>query len=133
MKPSSITIFEMITLLVLAFLSISHAAELPGLVLEEYVFETAPFPSCHAATAVELPNGELLCAFIGGTRERHPDFEICLSHKPVGGAWTAPISVADGVQPDGERLPTWNPVLFQPGDKDLTLHSKVGPHPKEWW
>jgi len=94
--------------------------------LEEYVFESAPFPSCHAATAVELPDGELLCAFFGGTRERHPDVEIRLARKPVGGMWTAPVSVADGVQSENERLPTWNPVLFQPSNRNLTLFYKVG-------
>ena len=119
-------------------LSLMQAAEgwtplRPGLLLEEFVFETAPFPSCHAATAVELANGELLCAFFGGTRERHPDVEIWIARKPVEGPWTAPMSIADGVQSGGDRLPTWNPVLFQPKRGALTLFYKVGPSPKEWW
>lgn len=106
---------------------------LPGLVLQEFIFETAPFPSCHAATAVELANGELLCAFFGGTRERDPDVEIWLARKPIGGNWTAPVSVADGVQSHSKRLPTWNPVLFRAISGELTLFYKVGPSPKEWW
>jgi predicted neuraminidase len=49
----------------------------PGLVLEEFVFESSPFfRSCHSATVLELPSGELLCAFFSGTRESHPDVEI---------------------------------------------------------
>ena len=39
------------------------------------------------------------------TRERHPDVRIWVS-RHVAGAWTAPVEVADGVQPDGTRLPT---------------------------
>lgn len=105
----------------------------PGFVMEEFVYKTAPFPSCHASTILELPDGELLCAFFGGTHERHPDVEIRLSRKPVGGEWTPPVSVADGVQSEGERLPTWNPVLFQPREGEIKLYYKVGPSPSQWW
>ena len=111
----------------------AYQAARKAVVLEEYVFESAPFPSCHAATALELTDGELLFAFFGGTRERHPDVEIRIARKPVGGVWSAPVSVADGVQSETERLPTWNPVLFQRSVGDLTLFYKVGPSPKEWW
>jgi predicted neuraminidase len=105
----------------------------PGVVAEEFVFETAPFPSCHASTILELPDGELLCAFFGGTAERHPDVEIWLSRKSPGDKWTPPVSVADGVQPAGRRLPTWNPVLFQTRGGEIMLFYKVGPSPGEWW
>lgn len=105
----------------------------PGLVAEEFVFERADFPSCHAATILELPDGELLCAFFGGTAERNPDVEIRLARKPAGGAWTPPVSVADGIQPDGRRLPTWNPVLMPGPGGEIVLFYKVGPSPKEWW
>ncbi|MCH5598883.1 sialidase family protein [Niabella ginsengisoli] len=71
--------------------------------------------------------------FFGGTRERHPDVEIKLSRKKADGNWTAPISIADGVQPDGSRQPTWNPVLFQPKNGDIMLFYKVGPNPRDWW
>jgi len=111
----------------------SEPVSQPGLVLEEFVYKSAPFPSCHAATILELPTGELLCAFFGGTAERHPDVEIRLSRKSPGGEWTAPISVADGVQSEDKRLPTWNPVLFQPKDGDVMLFYKVGPSPSQWW
>lgn len=104
-----------------------------GIVLEEFLFKQADFPSVHSATLVELPNKELLCTYFGGTHERHPDVEIRLQRKKLDGTWTAPVSVADGVQPDGTRLPTWNPVLFQPEGEDLMLYFKVGPNPREWW
>lgn len=105
----------------------------PGVILEEFLYKKADFPSCHSATIIELDNGDLLCTYFGGTYERHPDVEIRLSRKKKGSEWSAPVSVANGVQPVGKRLPTWNPVLFQPRGGDLMLFYKVGPSPKEWW
>lgn len=105
----------------------------PGVVLEEFLYKSASFPSCHAVTIVELENKELLATYFGGTRERHPDVEIRLQRKKADSSWTAPVSVADGIQPDGKRLPTWNPVIFQPKGGELMLYYKVGPSPSEWW
>lgn len=106
-----------------------------GIVLEEFVYaqEDVGFPQCHASTLLELEGGELLCAFFGGTRERHDDVEIWMSRKAPGEEWTKPESVAHGIQADGSRMPTWNPVLFQPKGGDLTLFYKVGPNPRDWW
>ena len=104
-----------------------------GIVLEEFVYTKADFPQSHSATILELEGGELLCAFFGGTHERHPDVEIRLTRKQPGGVWSAPVSVADGVQPKGDRLPTWNPVLFQKRGGEVMLFYKVGPSPSEWW
>lgn len=103
----------------------------PGVVLEEFVFTEAPFPSCHAATIAEV-NGQLVCAFFGGTAERNPDVCIWVSHK-FNGQWTPVIEVAHGVQSAERRYPTWNPVLFRPKDGDLLLFYKVGPSPSQWW
>ena len=103
-----------------------------AVVLEEFVFTKANFPSCHAATILELPNGELLCAFFGGTREADPDVEIRLCRKPAGGTWTPPVSVADGVQADGTRLATGNPVLFQPKGGDVLLFYKILRKGEHW-
>ncbi|HUG52485.1 MAG TPA: sialidase family protein, partial [Vicinamibacteria bacterium] len=50
-----------------------------------------------------------------------------------GKAWSSPVPVADGRQPDGSRFPCWNPVLFQPSRGPLLLFYKVGPNPREWW
>ncbi|MDT0677180.1 sialidase family protein [Autumnicola musiva] len=104
-----------------------------GIVLEEFVYKTADFPQSHSATLLELEDGELLCAFFGGTRERDPDVEIRLSRKNPDGTWTAPVSIADGVQSEGDRLPTWNPVLYQNSEGKIMLFYKVGPSPSEWW
>jgi predicted neuraminidase len=51
----------------------------------------------------------------------------------VNGHWSAPVAVADGVGFATNRLPTWNPVLFQPLAGPLMLFYKVGPKPAEWW
>lgn len=97
----------------------------------EFIYETAPFPQCHASTIVETKDG-LVAAWFGGTRERNPDVGIWLSRHEVG-KWTAPVEVANGVQTDGSRHPCWNPVLFQPKTGPLLLFYKVGPSPSSWW
>ncbi len=99
--------------------------------LAEFVFESAPFASAHASTIAETRDG-LVAAWFGGTREGANDVGIWLSRR-VGGTWTAPVEVATGVQPDGVRFPTWNPVLFGLRKGELALFYKVGPSPREWW
>ena len=94
------------------------------------VFTDAPFPSAHASTIVETPTG-LIAAWFAGTREKHPDVGIWVS-RHEGGAWKAPVEVATGAQPDGTRLPCWNPVLFEMPDKTLSLFYKIGPSPQTW-
>lgn len=115
--------------------SVSATAQLSkwqkGIVKEEFLYEKAAFPSCHSATIVETPTG-LVASYFGGTAERNPDVEIYIS-RYVDGKWLAPVSVADGVQADGKRLPTWNPVLYQIPGGELLLFYKIGPKPSEWW
>ena len=103
----------------------------PAIVRSEFIYETAPFPSCHASTIVETSEG-LVAAWFGGKAEKSPDVGIW-SARLVDGKWTAPVEVANGVQPDGKRYPCWNPVLFQPRNGALMLFYKVGPSPDEWW
>jgi predicted neuraminidase len=103
----------------------------PAIDLTEFVANPLPTPSCHASTIVETPSG-LVAAWFGGTRERHPDVGIWVA-RHVEGRWTPPVEVANGVQADGTRQPTWNPVLFQPAGGPLLLFYKVGPSPSQWW
>ena len=103
----------------------------PGYLRGEFIFETAPFPSCHASTIAETPHG-LIAAWFGGTRESHPDVGIWVSRLEAG-TWTAPAEVANGVQSDALRYPCWNPVLFEPKSGPLLLFYKVGPSPQSWW
>jgi predicted neuraminidase len=102
-----------------------------GIVLEEFVYTNADFRACHSSTLLELKNGDMLCAFIGGSGEGAGDVEIKLCRKEPGKEWTAPVSVADGITPD-RRYATWNPVLFQPEGGDIMLFYKVGPSPPSW-
>lgn len=102
-----------------------------GIITDEFLYEKAGFPSCHSATIAETPTG-LVAAYFGGTRERHPDVEIYISRQ-LNGTWLAPVSVANGIQNDSLRLPTWNPVLYQVPGGDLMLFYKIGPKPSEWW
>jgi predicted neuraminidase len=97
----------------------------------EFIYDTAPFPSCHASTLAETPNG-IVAAWFGGTHENNPDVEIYFSRKTVNG-WTTPVSVANGIQHTKKRYPCWNPVLFQVPDGPLLLFYKVGPTPSTWW
>ncbi len=97
----------------------------------EFVFESAPFASAHASTIVETEDG-LVAAWFGGTEEGANDVGIWLARK-AGGKWTPPVEVATGVQADGTRYPTWNPVLFELRPGELALFYKVGPSPRAWW
>jgi alpha-L-rhamnosidase len=101
-----------------------------GIVTEEFIFDKAPFPQSHAATIAETPKG-LVAAWFGGTKERNPDVEIWVSRR-VNNKWTKPVSVANGIQNDTLRYPTWNPVLYQVPGGELLLFYKVGPSPSTW-
>lgn len=126
MKLSSVTILAaLLTELAL------HPRD-PAILLEEFIYERGPYPSVHASTIVETSSHDLVAAWFGGTRERNSDVGIWLSRREKNG-WTPSVEVGNGVQPDGTRHPTWNPVLFQPRGGPLMLFYKVGPSPESWW
>ena len=132
-KKNTLSLSFCATLLLSLVSSCTPKEHRDGIVLEEFLYEQADFPSCHSVTLVELANGDLLATYFGGTYERHPDVEIRLQRKTPDGVWSAPQSVATGIQNDTLRYPTWNPVIFQPRGGDLMLYYKVGPNPREWW
>ncbi|SEO87685.1 exo-alpha-sialidase [Mucilaginibacter sp. OK283] len=101
-----------------------------GIVKDEFIYDKAPYPECHAATIAETPKG-LVASWFGGTKERNPDVCIWVS-RFVNGKWTEGINVANGIQNDTLRYACWNPVLYQvPGSK-LLLFYKIGPSPAKW-
>ena len=102
-----------------------------AIVRSEFIYDDPPTPQCHASTIVETEGG-LVAAWFGGEHERHPEVGIWVA-RHENGRWSTPVEVADGVQGDGTRHPTWNPVLFQPEEGPLMLFYKVGPNPREWW
>jgi predicted neuraminidase len=91
-----------------------------------FIFEKAPFTSCHASTLVEAEAGVLLAAWFGGGKEGAPDVKIWLSRFD-GKAWTAPEVIAE--EPG---QPCWNPVLFRDRAKVIWLWYKAGPNPMSW-
>lgn len=102
----------------------------PGVLKVEFIYDSAPFPQCHASTLAETPDG-IVAAWFGGTRERHPDVGIWAS-RHQSGSWTEPVEIATG-ESDSGRYPCWNPVLFQPRAGPLLLFYKAGPSPSTWW
>lgn len=120
-------------LIVTVFVAVapSSAQADDAVVSDEFIYEAAPFPSCHASTIAEAPEG-LVAAWFGGRDEGHVSVGIWVARN-LDGQWTAPVEVADGVSDDGKRYPCWNPVLFQPSEGPLILFYKVGPSPSTWW
>ena len=126
------TSFTAIAWLATTSLGCSDEAVIPsGLLESEFIFQSAPFPECHASTIAESNNG-LVAAWFSGTEEKNPDVGVWLS-RYEDGRWTAPREVANGIQSADRRNPCWNPVLFQPKDGPLMLFYKVGPSPRRWW
>ena len=123
--------------LVCLLLTMAVLADQPAVKLSEFIYEKAPFPSCHASTIEENQSGKLVAAWFGGTDEKDPDVGIWFSQRD-NSQWSAPVELANGIQflkPDGTavRHPCWNPVLFQPKSGPLMLFYKVGPTPSTWW
>lgn len=127
--------FRFILLASLGFVAVAGVAIAAGvspIVASEFIYDHGSYPQCHASTIVETSQGTLVAAWFGGTHEKHPDVCIYVARQ-VGGSWTSGAMAADGVQPDGRRFPTWNPVLFQAKGGPLFLFYKVGPSPDTWW
>ncbi|MFG0267512.1 MAG: exo-alpha-sialidase [Rhodopirellula sp. JB055] len=109
----------------------ANKAVASGVETQQFIYNEAPFPSCHASTICQTHDG-FLAAWFGGKREGAKDVSIWVSDHD-GKSWSTPRKVADGVQNDGSRHPCWNPVLFQSPSGVTWLFIKVGPSPKDWW
>jgi predicted neuraminidase len=71
----------------------------------------------HAANLAVLDNGDLLCAWFGGTQEGVPDISVYMSRLAQGSSvWSGPVRLSD----DPTRSEQ-NPVLFQAPDGKLWL------------
>jgi len=76
----------------------AYGKERAGIVTDEFLYNETSFPECHGSTIAELPDGSLVSAFFGGTKERNPDCCIWVCRKPKGSdSWTEPVIAADGV------------------------------------
>lgn len=92
----------------------------------EFIYEEAPFPSCHASTIVETQPGEFLAAWFGGSAEGRPDVAIWAARKAAG-KWSAPFELAR--EP---HIAAYNPVLFFSRNGVLWFYYKFGPSPSSW-
>ncbi|MBK7097143.1 MAG: exo-alpha-sialidase [Sphingobacteriales bacterium] len=101
-----------------------------GILVDEFIYESAPFPEAHASTIAETPEG-LIAAWFGGTKEGHKDVCIWTSHLKKG-KWTTPAMAADGVLSDSVRYACYNPVLYQVPNGELLLFYKIGPNVAGW-
>jgi predicted neuraminidase len=91
-----------------------------------FIFERAPFPSCHASTLVEHEPGKLMAAWFGGKAEGAANVQIWSSIFD-GNRWSDPQVL--GSEPG---QPCWNPVLFKTAKGTLYFWYKAGPKPENW-
>lgn len=98
-----------------------------SIIADEFLYESASFPQCHASTIVETKAGDLVAAYFGGTHERHPDVCIWVTRKPRGSdKWSEPILAGDGV-----FLPGTSDALI--AGVDSTAHdAAIGPVKSEF-
>jgi predicted neuraminidase len=85
----------------------------------------ALFACCHASSLVKLPQGDLLCAYFGGSGEGRQDTAIWLSRRK-GGTWQMPRPLFAEV-----GLPHWNPVLHAQAGQTWIFY-KVGQTTQDW-
>lgn len=83
--------------------------------------------SCHASTVLPLPDGSVVAAWFGGTKEGNDDVKIWVSVREKG-KWAEPYSIAV----KGESLPHWNPVLFLRENGEIILYFKYGKPIPKW-
>lgn len=96
-----------------------------------FIYESAPFPQCHASTIVETNDG-LLAAWFGGSFEKHPD--VCIYGAFYrNGKWGEPFMIADGIEYELLRNPCYNPVLYKRDNGDILMYYKIGPSPTKWY
>lgn len=89
------------------------------------VIDNLPVGFCHASTAVNLPDGGLLCCWFGGRREGSSDTAI-YSSRWDGSRWESPRRLAGG------GAANWNPVLFYRSGGLLQLFYKEGQAIADW-
>ena len=99
----------------------------------QFLFEQAPFASCHASTIAETDGGDLVAAWFGGSYEGCDDVCIWVSRLPKGSyQWSAPELAADGVLNDTLRKACYNPVLQPMPNGELWLFFKIGSCVADW-
>ncbi len=97
----------------------------PGFERMEFVYTEPPTPECHAASIIDLGNGELLATWFGGTTEGHIDVGVWTA-RYADNAWQPPVETAQRLVIDGTIYPLWNPLLFRHSSGKIFLFYKYG-------
>lgn len=94
---------------------------------EEIFAPKSVMNSCHASTVLPLPDGSVVAAWFGGSKEGENDVKIWVSVRE-NDVWSKPYSVSVS----GESLPHWNPVLFLRENGEIILYFKYGKPIPKW-
>ena len=93
---------------------------------KEFVCDRLPTENCHASTVLPLENGNVLCAWFGGTKEGSKDVDIWYTIRNKNG-FTDPVRITADT-----GVPHWNPVLFRNNNGSIVLFFKVGNRIPRW-
>lgn len=93
---------------------------------KEFVCSKLPTANCHASTVLPLANGNVVCAWFGGTKEGKDDVDIWYTVKDKNG-FCKPVKLSKA-----KNTPHWNPVLFERANGDVVLFFKVGKNIPYW-
>lgn len=85
-----------------------------------------PTANAHASTVLPLPDGTVLAAWFGGTKEGKNDVDIWVARREENG-WCAPQKISYAA-----KIPHWNPVLFLRENGEICLFFKVGRNIPSW-
>ena len=104
----------------------------------EALLPTGGYPTAHAPALLELPGGELLCAWFAGSYEGSADIHIVCARLPAGGpAWLPPVEVSGDparseqnpslfLSPEGEVWALYTAQLDrQPGKDNMQYTAQV--------
>lgn len=94
--------------------------------IKEFVCNPLPTANCHASTVLPLPDGTVLAAWFGGTKESTPDVDIWYARRDENG-WGEPKRITYH-----SKIPHWNPVLFLRENGEIILYFKVGKNIPPW-
>lgn len=94
--------------------------------IKEFICNPLPTPNCHASTVLPLPDGSVVAAWFGGTKESTADVDIWYARRDENG-WSKPMAVSYN-----KNIPHWNPVLFLRQNGEVVLFFKVGKNIPPW-
>jgi len=95
----------------------------------KFIVDDEPlFAQCHGSTLAQLPDGRIITAWFGGTRESHPDTGIYSSILEPGADGWNQIQLVHKISDEAH----WNPVFMMDKGETLHLWFKTGAHPWSW-